>query len=228
MRARDQVGALLVVLGGVRGEQGVLFEQGELGGHAEGLLAGAQPGREVQDAGGGVVAVELPVGLGVGGDPDAVALVEPGGEGPAHLAGADADLLREFLGGEVGVVEVVAAPVEELADLLVRRAGARRVRGGRVVAVAGQGGEALGEGLAAAAEVEEDGGHVREAGGEFREVGGGERGAVELVGEGLAQVGQEPAGVPLGEEVGVDAERLGDPQEDGDREGRVSCSIWFR
>ncbi|GAA3073825.1 hypothetical protein GCM10020254_17050 [Streptomyces goshikiensis] len=58
--------------------------------------------------------------LGVGGQPDPVAFGEPGREGAYDVAAADPDGAGQLLGGEVGVVQVVLAAVEELPDLLVR------------------------------------------------------------------------------------------------------------
>lgn len=168
----------------------------------------------MQDPGVGVVVVRA-AGVGAGGGAHAVAFREPAVEGGQDPAGADAGLGGQFLGGEVGLVEVVAAPVEELPDLLVRGAG-----GGRpgVGAPLGDLREPVGQQVGAAPQRQQDLRHPREPGGEFGEVGGGDAGGGQVVGEGLAQVGDEPPGVALGEETRVDAEGLGDPQQHGDGE----------
>lgn len=52
--------------------------------------------------------------------PDAVLLGEPLREHPDDVSRMDADAVGQFLGGEIRVVQVVLAPVEELPDLFVR------------------------------------------------------------------------------------------------------------
>ncbi len=139
---------------------------------------------------------------------------EPGGQGASCLAGADAQLGGEFLGGGVGLVQVVLPPVEELADLLVR--GERR---GRVAAAAVPAlrhlRQPLGQRLVALPEAEQHRRHGGLPGGQFGQVGGGDPAGGQLVGERLAQVGQHPAGVARGEEAGVHPEGLGQPQQYG-------------
>ncbi len=69
----------LEVLGGEPVDVLSVFQQGELGGHAEGALAGAEPWGEVEGAGSVGVVVEVFAGL--GGEADAVVLGESCGEG---------------------------------------------------------------------------------------------------------------------------------------------------
>lgn len=52
--------------------------------------------------------------------PDAVLLGEPMRKHPDYVSRVDADAVGQFLGGEIRVVQVVLAPVEELPDLFVR------------------------------------------------------------------------------------------------------------
>lgn len=105
-----------------------VLQEGELRGHPEGALPGTQPRRQPQGSGLLVVGVQPVVHLRREAHP--VVVGEPGGQGPEDVAGPDADLRRERLGREVGGVEVVLPPVEEVADLLVR--GERQLRVTRV------------------------------------------------------------------------------------------------
>lgn len=111
-------------------------------------------------------------------------------------------------------MDVVLAPVEELADLLVRRTGGV----GRRSPVAGQDCELVGDGPAAAAQVHQQPGHGGQPGGELVQVTGGDAAGGELLAEGVAQFGGEPGGVRRGEVAGVHTEGLGEPQQDRDGE----------
>ncbi|MFD9188434.1 3-hydroxyacyl-CoA dehydrogenase family protein [Streptomyces phaeochromogenes] len=77
--------------------------------------------------------------------------------------------------------------------------------------------------MVAAAQVEQDLGDRGHPRGELGEVGRGHPGLGDLARQRLPQVGQQPAGVPLREEAGVDAEGLGQFQQDrhGERPGVV-------
>ncbi len=190
-----------------------VLQERELGGHPERLLARPQPCGQVQDTGGVVVVVQP---FGVGGHADAVVVGQARRQGPDDLPGPDAKSTGQVLCGEVDVVEVVLAAVEELPDLLVRRARATGPRQPLPVAVGA--GQPFGEELAAPAEVEEhlgDGGHP---GCQLRQVRGRDPRFGHLAGQRLAQVRDQAARVPLREEAGVDPERLGEPQQYGHRQ----------
>lgn len=88
---------------------------------------------------------------------DAVSVGESRHERAQDLSRPDADLLGELLRGEVRAVQVVLVAVEEVADLLVRRArgvvlAAPAVRHLR---------EPFGQEPVAAAQIEQDLGHTR-------------------------------------------------------------------
>lgn len=106
------------------------------------------------------------------------------GQGPHDLAGPDADLPGQLLGGEVGVVEVVLAAVEEVADLLVRGAGRVGHLVGRVTAVR-RSRQPLGQELVATAQVEQDLGDRGHPCGQFAQVGRADPGGGDLAGQRL-------------------------------------------
>lgn len=153
------------VLAGLAVQFVAVFEQGELSGHAERALAGTQAGGQEQGPARLVVVVQALAGLGC--QSHTMPVGEARAEGPYDLARADADLLGQPFCREVGVVQVVLAAVEEVADLFVRRAGGLSPG----VPAVGRTGEPFGQELVAAAEIEQDLGNTGHARGEVREVG---------------------------------------------------------
>jgi hypothetical protein len=125
-------------------------------------------------------------------------------------------------GGEVQVVDVVVPAVEVVAGLLVRhhRDLLDRRRGAPLV---GQQGQLLDRLPVAAVQRDQCAGGVRQLLGQFGRLGRGLRRADDVVGDDLADLGDEPGDVVRGEEAGVDAELLAQPQQHrhGQRPGVV-------
>lgn len=178
----------------------------------------------MQDPGVGVVVVRA-AGVGAGGGAHAVAFREAAVEGGQDPAGAYAGLGGQFLGGEVGLVEVVAAPVEELPDLLVRGAG-----GGRpgVGAPLGDLREPVGQQVGAAPQRQQD---LRHPG--SREASSA-RSAEETreAAKSSARVSRRSA---MSRPVSRSEKKPGSTPKDseirsstGTVSGRESCSIWLR
>jgi hypothetical protein len=133
------------------------------------------------------------------------------------VPGPDADLGRHPLGGEVQVVDVVVPPVEVVARLLVRHHRDLLDRRGGSAFVGEQ--RQLLDRLPVTAVQR----HQRPCGvgqllGQFgrlaRRLGRGQQ----VVGDDLADLGDEPRGVVGGEEPGVDAELLAQAQQHRNRQ----------